>query len=331
MVGRAARPARSPRPPNDRGRAAPARRPARSSSRTARAMRRPTACRGRELPSSEAERARDASIAISVGARCHPTEGTAADRDVPHAARLRSGRRGRRSAQPAPKPMTSTLSLHTRDPTAEPPARRDPDEYLASLQRSPRRLAGRRRRPPQPPRGLPGGMQSDDGLVCPSLDTFLTRTTGSPLASRAASQKNHVAVPEQRLRGPRDGLGSVIGMPRAGRSSTWEDVRALALDDLALDVIGETFAAPTWRGSWRSTCRLAVITDRTQDHRPMRLADWLDEYRAIRPDSVERTVAEPVDDWQEPDLIVSHDRPRDVTPRWRERAQRVGYGRPSCL
>jgi hypothetical protein len=63
----------------------------------------------------------------------------------------------------------------------------------------------------------------------------------------------------------------------------------------------------------------------------MRLADWLDEYRAIRPGSVERTVAEPVDDWQEPDLVVSPDRPRDLRPRWRERAKRVGYGRPSQL
>jgi hypothetical protein len=29
----------------------------------------------------------------------------------------------------------------------------------------------------------------------------------------------------------------------------------------------------------------------------MKLADWLDEYRAFSPDSVERTVAEPADDW----------------------------------
>jgi hypothetical protein len=63
----------------------------------------------------------------------------------------------------------------------------------------------------------------------------------------------------------------------------------------------------------------------------MKLADWLDEYRAFSPDSVERTVAEPADDWQEPDLIASSDRPRDSRPRWRERARHVGYGRPTQL
>ena len=63
----------------------------------------------------------------------------------------------------------------------------------------------------------------------------------------------------------------------------------------------------------------------------MKLADWLDEYRAFSPDSVERTVAELADDWQEPDLVASSDRPRDARPRWRERARRVGYGRPTQL
>ena len=61
----------------------------------------------------------------------------------------------------------------------------------------------------------------------------------------------------------------------------------------------------------------------------MKLADWLDEYRAFEPDSVERPLAEPIDDWQEPDLIASPDRPRDLTPRWRERSRRIGYGRPT--
>ena len=37
----------------------------------------------------------------------------------------------------------------------------------------------------------------------------------------------------------------------------------------------------------------------------MKLADWLDEYRAFSPDSVERTVAEPVDDWLEEEILAS--------------------------
>ena len=63
----------------------------------------------------------------------------------------------------------------------------------------------------------------------------------------------------------------------------------------------------------------------------MKLADWLDDYRALSPDAVQRTVAAPDDDWQEPELIASPDRPRDVSPRWRERARQVGYGRPTSL
>ena len=105
-------------------------------------------------------------------------------------------------------------------------------------------------------------------------------------------------------------------------------VRFRHLDDLALDVIGETIARTNLRSflaqyvQARGSSRIAR---RTAD--PMRLASWLDEYRTIRPDSVERIVAEPIDDWQEPDLIVSP----DLRPRWRERAKRVGYGRPSQL
>ena len=63
----------------------------------------------------------------------------------------------------------------------------------------------------------------------------------------------------------------------------------------------------------------------------MKLAEWLDEYRAFELESVERTVAEPVDDWTEPDLLVSEDRVPDTRPRWRERARRIGYGRPSSF
>ena len=63
----------------------------------------------------------------------------------------------------------------------------------------------------------------------------------------------------------------------------------------------------------------------------MRLSEWLDEYRNLAPDSVVRIVAEPEDDWAEEELFAPADRLRDTTPRWRERAERVGYGRPSAF
>jgi hypothetical protein len=67
----------------------------------------------------------------------------------------------------------------------------------------------------------------------------------------------------------------------------------------------------------RSATRIGGVT----------LAEWLDEYRSFSPESVVRPVAEPEDDWEEQDLFADPDRPRDTTPRWRERAERVGYGR----
>lgn len=59
----------------------------------------------------------------------------------------------------------------------------------------------------------------------------------------------------------------------------------------------------------------------------MKLSDWLDEYRNLPTEPAERTVAEPVDDWEEPELLAPADRLRSTEPRWRERAARVGYGR----
>lgn len=63
----------------------------------------------------------------------------------------------------------------------------------------------------------------------------------------------------------------------------------------------------------------------------MKLSDWLDEYRNLPPEAPERTVAEPEDDWQEPDLFAPADRLRDTTPRWLKRAERGGYGRPTSF
>lgn len=61
----------------------------------------------------------------------------------------------------------------------------------------------------------------------------------------------------------------------------------------------------------------------------MKLSDWLDEYRRVSPDAHTRPVADPIDDWTEEELLAPADRVRDTTPRWRERAARVGYGRPN--
>lgn len=63
----------------------------------------------------------------------------------------------------------------------------------------------------------------------------------------------------------------------------------------------------------------------------MKLADWLDEYRSFDPAAVTRTVAEPVDDWEEEDLLAPADRLRDTSPRWLERAERVGYGQATPI
>ena len=63
----------------------------------------------------------------------------------------------------------------------------------------------------------------------------------------------------------------------------------------------------------------------------MKLADWLDEYRSIDPTEVTRTVAEPIDDWQEESLLAPDDRVRDTSARWLTRAGRVGYGRATQI
>jgi hypothetical protein len=63
----------------------------------------------------------------------------------------------------------------------------------------------------------------------------------------------------------------------------------------------------------------------------MKLSEWLEEYRQLEPDSIERQVAEPEDDWEDPGLFAPVDRHHDTTPRWRTRAERVGYGHPTSL
>jgi len=63
----------------------------------------------------------------------------------------------------------------------------------------------------------------------------------------------------------------------------------------------------------------------------VKLADWLDEYRNFDADEVTRTVAEPVDDWQEEELLAPADRLHDTNPRWLDRARRIGHGRATTI
>ncbi len=61
------------------------------------------------------------------------------------------------------------------------------------------------------------------------------------------------------------------------------------------------------------------------------LAEWIDEYRRVDPNDVNRPDVDEVDDWQEPDLLAPVDRVRDTKPRWMDRARSAGYGRPTQL
>lgn len=63
----------------------------------------------------------------------------------------------------------------------------------------------------------------------------------------------------------------------------------------------------------------------------MKLSEWLDEYRNFDPTEVTRTVAEPIDDWQDEELFAPADRVHDTAPRWLARAGRVGYGRATQI
>ena len=65
--------------------------------------------------------------------------------------------------------------------------------------------------------------------------------------------------------------------------------------------------------------------------RPVKLTDWLNEYRSLPHEEVVRPLSEPEDDWEEQDLIADPDRMRDTSPRWLKRAERTGYGRATGL
>jgi hypothetical protein len=61
------------------------------------------------------------------------------------------------------------------------------------------------------------------------------------------------------------------------------------------------------------------------------LAEWIDGYRRVDPNDVNRPQVDEVDDWQEPDLLASVDRVRDTKPRWMDRARSVGIARATQL
>jgi hypothetical protein len=48
-------------------------------------------------------------------------------------------------------------------------------------------------------------------------------------------------------------------------------------------------------------------------------------------EEVVRPVVDADDDWEEQDLLAPSDRVRDTSPRWLERAERVGHGRVTHL
>ena len=63
----------------------------------------------------------------------------------------------------------------------------------------------------------------------------------------------------------------------------------------------------------------------------MKLTEWLDEYRHFDPAGVTRAVADPIDDWQEEELLAPADRLHDTRPRWLDRAERIGHGRATPI
>lgn len=63
----------------------------------------------------------------------------------------------------------------------------------------------------------------------------------------------------------------------------------------------------------------------------MKLAEWLDEYRAFDQTRVTRTAAENIDDWQEEELLARADRVHDTRPRWLDRAKRIGHARATYI
>ena len=64
----------------------------------------------------------------------------------------------------------------------------------------------------------------------------------------------------------------------------------------------------------------------------MKLADWLDEYRSLPTEEIARpTAAVDDDDWAEQELLAPADRVRNKSPRWLERAERVGHARATHI
>jgi len=63
----------------------------------------------------------------------------------------------------------------------------------------------------------------------------------------------------------------------------------------------------------------------------VKLADWLDEYRALPAEEDARPTTAAEDDWEEQDLLAPADRVRDTSPRWLRRVERVRHARDANL
>jgi hypothetical protein len=137
-------------------------------------------------------------------------------------------------------------------------------------------------------RRIPGGDAVRDDRVVVPLETFPDTYNGQPLGLAAlASQKQYMSLylnnvygdPELEawFRGRFEDAGKKLDM---GKSC----VRFRQLDDLALNVIGEAIARSDLDDYLaRYLQARGSSTQHTKDRRPMKLADWLDEYRALQP------------------------------------------------
>jgi hypothetical protein len=61
------------------------------------------------------------------------------------------------------------------------------------------------------------------------------------------------------------------------------------------------------------------------------LSDWLNEYREFSADDVALGVGTAPDDEDERELLAPADRVRERTPRWLDRAARIGYARTTKI
>ena len=196
------------------------------------------------------------------------------------------------------------------------------------------------------------------------LERFPDTYNGQPLGLVGlASQKNYIsALPQQRLRRSRDralvqgairGLGQDLNMGKSClRFRHIEDVAArrhrrdncprrrrrlhgplprgprLVAPD-AIQARELTSPIPHSVGRVRSSTDASAA--RSCAGSAVKLADWLDEYRNFDRAVVTRTVADADRRLAGPTSSPPADRCTTPNPRWRERAERDGYGRAKTI